>query len=451
MNRRPNLIAPVLIVAFALIVMGGIATGLSQTGDPAATAAFPIALQENETTVPTTGTTPGVTEAPWRPRPRPPIETTGTGIDTTGTTPAANTTGPTPTTTSADADWALPNGDMANTRALDGSGSTVTGLSEEWTATIQTGSMANPIVVGNTVFVQDSSGTTYAFDLATGEELWRQSDYEGGNQTTGPTVSPTGTVTETPAGTMTVEPTPGTGNQTLVEIAVSEPDLSTLVTALTEANLTAPLNGTEVYTVFAPNNAAFDALPAGALDDLLANQTALSDVLAYHVVAGMYSSEVLRNTTTLVTLQGQTLNVTSGADGSITVNGATVVRADLLATNGVIHVIDAVLLPTNASPTVTPTANETATATVTATGTAELQNVRQSAGPRTGWERDDRAHDDRHHGRGGERDPDRDGERNGDPDRGADRHRDRLADRDVGGRRDGRQGGVRGTARPRRR
>ena len=212
MNRRPNLIAPVLIVAFALIVMGSIATGLSQTGDPTASAALPIVLQENETTVPTTGTTPGVTGTVETTAPTP-IETTGTVIDTTGTTPAANTTGPTPTTTSADADWALPNGDMANTRALDGSGLTVTGLSEEWTATIQTGSMANPIVVGNTVFVQDSSGTTYAFDLATGEDL-RRSDYEGGNQTTGPTVLPTGTVTEAPAGTMTVEPTPGTGSRT---------------------------------------------------------------------------------------------------------------------------------------------------------------------------------------------------------------------------------------------
>lgn len=379
MNRRPNLIAPVLIVACALIVMGGIATGLSETGDPPATVSSPIALQENETTIPTTATELVTTTG-----------TTGTEVTTTETTPAVNTTEPSPTTTGVGADWPLPNGDAANTRfvTLDGASGAI-GLNQEWSAEISTGSGANPIVVGDQVFVQDSSGTIYALDRATGEERWRQSDFAGGNQTTKPTVSPTGTVTETPTGTMTVELTAGAENRTLVEVATSESDLSSLVAALRQTELDLPLNGTGMYTVFAPESAAFDALPAGTLDALLANRTALADVLSYHVVAGMYPAEVLRNTATLVTLQGQTLNVTQAPDGGVMVNDATVVRADLQATNGVLHVIDTILLPSNesASPTGTPTANETATPTVnetgtptaepTATGTAALQQARK--------------------------------------------------------------------------
>ncbi len=365
MNRRPNLIAPVLIVACALIVMGGIATGLAETGDPAgATVALPIALQENETTIPTTATV---------------TNTMGTVIETTvtatETATVANTTVPSPTAPGG-ADWPLPNGDMANTRAgtLDGaSGSTVTGLAERWSTAIETGSMANPIIVGDLVFVQDSSGTTYAFDRTTGAERWRQSNLTGGNRTTGPTVSPT----ETPTGNVTVEPTAGAENRTLLDVATSESDLTTLVTALTEANLTGPLNGTGMYTVFAPENAAFDALAPGTLDSLRADEAVFADVLKYHVVAGTYTSQNLLNTTTLVTLEGEPLNVTRGPDGAIMVDGATVVRADLRAMNGVLHVIDTVLIPPNVNATVTatPIAVETTTTTMTATGTTTLEST----------------------------------------------------------------------------
>ena len=388
MNRRPNLIAPVLIVACALIVMGGIATGLSQTDDPAISTAFPIVLQENETPIPTMEVTTGMTVDQTLNTTAPiTIEPTGTGVDEPETIPVDNTTEPTPIPTAGGADWTLPNGDAANTRSV-APDETVTGLSQEWSTAIAAGSRANPIVVGDRVFVQDSSGTTYAFDRTTGEELWSREDYEARNQTTEPTVSLNVTGTGVPTGNVTIEPTGPVDNRTLADIALADPDLSTMVTALQQTGLDLPLNESGPFTVFAPNNAAFEALPAGALDDLLANPAALADVLPYHVVSGLYPADVLGTTSSLVTVQGRTLNVTSTADGRVMVNDAMVVQADLQATNGVLHVIDTVLLPSNesVSPTQGPAASETATpaseptvnetTTVNTTDMVALQRVR---------------------------------------------------------------------------
>ena len=131
---------------------------------------------------------------------------------------------------------------------------------------------------------------------------------------------------------------------TIVEIAIADPtNFSTLVAAVTAADLVDALNGTTEYTVFAPTNDAFAALPAGVLDLLLADKTALTRVLLYHVVAGEAKSTDLSDGMTLTTLQGDNLNV--AIDGTVMINDATVIIPDVDADNGVIHVIDKVLVP----------------------------------------------------------------------------------------------------------
>lgn len=132
----------------------------------------------------------------------------------------------------------------------------------------------------------------------------------------------------------------------IVENAVSTPSLSTLVTAVTAADLVDTLSGPGPFTVFAPDNDAFAALPAGTVENLLLpeNQDQLTSVLTFHVVPGKYTSESLSNGQILTTVNGQTLEVEKSA-GSVTVNGAQISSADVMSSNGVVHVISSVLLP----------------------------------------------------------------------------------------------------------
>ncbi len=136
-------------------------------------------------------------------------------------------------------------------------------------------------------------------------------------------------------------------SNTVVDVAVANPDFSTLVTALKAADLVDALKGKGPFTVFAPTNAAFAALPPGALDDLLKpeNKAKLQAVLKYHVIAAKIDSSALagKKLTSPATLQGGTLAI-DGTNGVI-VGGANVVKADVGASNGVIHAIDKVLLP----------------------------------------------------------------------------------------------------------
>lgn len=131
----------------------------------------------------------------------------------------------------------------------------------------------------------------------------------------------------------------------IVEIAVSDPDnFSTLVAALTAANLVDTLNQSAgPFTVFAPTNDAFAALPPGVVDYLLANIPELTEVLTYHVVPVEAMAEDLSDGDTLVTLQGDDLIVK--IDGTVMINDATVIIPNVDASNGVIHVIDKVLVP----------------------------------------------------------------------------------------------------------
>ena len=134
-------------------------------------------------------------------------------------------------------------------------------------------------------------------------------------------------------------------SKNIVEIAAGDPQFSTLVTAVTEAGLVETLSGEGPFTVFAPTNDAFDKLPEGALEGLLANPDELRKVLTYHVVSGEVKAADVLKLTKATTVQGQEISIS--VDGEmVKLNGSTTVTAtDIAASNGVIHVIDSVLLP----------------------------------------------------------------------------------------------------------
>ncbi len=132
---------------------------------------------------------------------------------------------------------------------------------------------------------------------------------------------------------------------TIVDIAVGNEDFSTLVTAVTEAGLVETLSGEGPYTVFAPTNAAFDALPEGTLDSLLEDPSgALTEILQLHVIAGEVDSAAAAAAvgTCVETLGGEVK--VEEADGGLTIGGAPISTTDLEASNGIIHVIDAVIV-----------------------------------------------------------------------------------------------------------
>lgn len=132
----------------------------------------------------------------------------------------------------------------------------------------------------------------------------------------------------------------------IVDTAVAAGSFKTLVTAVKAADLVETLKGPGPFTVFAPSDAAFAKLPAGAVGNLVKNKPALTGVLTYHVVPGRILSTDLKIGSVMpATANGQKLNVTKARDGSVTVNGAKVISADIICGNGVIHVIDAVVMP----------------------------------------------------------------------------------------------------------
>ena len=130
----------------------------------------------------------------------------------------------------------------------------------------------------------------------------------------------------------------------IVETAVSAGSFDTLVTAVQAAGLEETLSGEGPFTVFAPTDEAFAALPEGTLDSLLADEEALAAVLTYHVVAGEAMSGDLSDGMTIMTVQGEEVTITI-TDGAVMVNDANVVTADIETSNWVIHVIDKVILP----------------------------------------------------------------------------------------------------------
>ena len=131
----------------------------------------------------------------------------------------------------------------------------------------------------------------------------------------------------------------------IVDTAVAAGDFNTLVTAVKAAGLVETLKGEGPFTVFAPTDAAFAKVPTDTLNALLADKAALANVLTYHVVAGKVMAADVVKLTSAVTVQGQAVSI-EVKDGKVYVDGTQVVTTDIKASNGVIHVIDAVILPT---------------------------------------------------------------------------------------------------------
>jgi uncharacterized surface protein with fasciclin (FAS1) repeats len=149
---------------------------------------------------------------------------------------------------------------------------------------------------------------------------------------------------------------PAAAPQTVVDIALSNPDFSTLVTALKAADLVDALKGKGPFTVFAPTNAAFAKLPAGTVESLLKpeNKAQLQEILKFHVIgAEVMAGDVVKldGKDSPKTLQGQAFKITV-KDGKVSIGNdkatANVVKTDIKASNGVIHVLDTVILPADA-------------------------------------------------------------------------------------------------------
>ena len=131
----------------------------------------------------------------------------------------------------------------------------------------------------------------------------------------------------------------------IVETAVAAGSFNTLVAAVTAADLGGALSGEGPFTVFAPTDDAFAALPAGTIDALLADPSGdLTQILLYHVLSGKVMAEAVADGLEVETLQGSNVMFTI-VDGKPMINGAMIVTTDIEASNGVIHVIDAVILP----------------------------------------------------------------------------------------------------------
>lgn len=134
------------------------------------------------------------------------------------------------------------------------------------------------------------------------------------------------------------------GNATIAQIVQNDPNFSTLLAAVQAAGLVETLNSPGPYTVFAPTNAAFAALPPGQLQALLNDRNALRNVLLYHVVPGRVTSAQVVNLRSANTASGGTLRISS-MNGRVMINDSQVIAADVRASNGVIHVINRVMLP----------------------------------------------------------------------------------------------------------
>jgi len=129
----------------------------------------------------------------------------------------------------------------------------------------------------------------------------------------------------------------------IVDTAIAAGSFDTLITAVKAAGLVDTLKGKGPFTVFAPTDAAFAKLPKAQLEALLNDKAALAKVLTYHVVAGKVEAADVVKLNSATTVEGQSVVITTG--DSVMINNATVIQTDIASSNGVIHVIDSVLLP----------------------------------------------------------------------------------------------------------
>jgi uncharacterized surface protein with fasciclin (FAS1) repeats len=148
-----------------------------------------------------------------------------------------------------------------------------------------------------------------------------------------------------PSPEVTAAPTEAAMTSDIVQTATEAGSFTTLLTAATAAGLVETLQGPGPFTVFAPTDEAFAALPDGTLEELLADPEALKDILLYHVVSGEVTADQVVELTSADSVEGSTIAI-AVKDGTVYLNdSAKVVTTDVMASNGVIHVIDAVLLP----------------------------------------------------------------------------------------------------------
>lgn len=129
----------------------------------------------------------------------------------------------------------------------------------------------------------------------------------------------------------------------IVDTAVAAGSFTTLVVAIQEAGLVDTLKGEGPFTVFAPTDEAFAKIPDDQLQALLADKEALTAVLTYHVVSGKVMAKDVVNLTSAKTVQGSSIDIDTS--NGVTVDGAKVIKTDVMASNGVIHVIDTVIMP----------------------------------------------------------------------------------------------------------
>jgi uncharacterized surface protein with fasciclin (FAS1) repeats len=136
----------------------------------------------------------------------------------------------------------------------------------------------------------------------------------------------------------------------IVETAIAADQFNTLVTAVKTADLVETLSGPGPFTVFAPTDEAFGKLPEGTVESLLENKEKLKNILTYHVVSGKVMSTDVVNMDSATTVNGQKITITV-KDGTVMINNAKVIKADIECSNGVIHVIDTVILHKKSTPT----------------------------------------------------------------------------------------------------
>lgn len=165
---------------------------------------------------------------------------------------------------------------------------------------------------------------------------------------------------------LAASPVAAQGEGTIPQVAAGNPELETLVTAVQAAGLEAALQADGPYTVFAPTDEAFAALPADQLNALLADPAMLAQVVEYHVVEGQVAASDVAGLDgqSVTASNGESLQVTVADD--IKVNDASVIQTDIAASNGVIHVIDTVLIPPSLQPAQEAPAGATNNAATTA-------------------------------------------------------------------------------------
>lgn len=133
-------------------------------------------------------------------------------------------------------------------------------------------------------------------------------------------------------------------SENIIETAIGAGQFSTLVTAIKTAGLVETLSGPGPFTVFAPTDDAFSKLPAGTVEALLKDKEKLTAILTYHVVAAKVMASDVVNLKSAKTVNGQEITIMV-KDGTVMVDNAKVIKTDIVCSNGVIHVIDAVILP----------------------------------------------------------------------------------------------------------